>query len=113
MCLGRFAVAAFDVNLNGIGHFQCGVIRDLLNGEKAAGNITVIAVPKIIFVCAFPMLAELSYTCRCVPHHCWPLWPDYKSWKLLAGKPLNASEGELETMMRAAESIELFQSLVS
>jgi hypothetical protein len=108
---GRFAVAAYQCDLNGIGHFQCGVIRDLLIEGKAAGNITVIAVPRVVFVCAFPMLAEPTYVCKCVPHGCWPLWPDFKAWKLLDGKPLDATLGEMETMMQAAESIELFQPL--
>jgi len=109
---GRFAVAAYQVDLKCIGHFQCGVIRDLLVSGKAAGNITVLAFPKVIFVCGFPMLAEPTYECSCVPYDCWPLWPGYKSWALLNDKPhLDAAMGEMETMMQAAESIELFQPL--
>jgi hypothetical protein len=110
---GRFAAAAFQVSgANFIGHFQSGIIRDLLvEGERVAGNITVIALPKLILACAFPMLAAASYVCRCNPHGCWPLWPDYRAWRHLEGTPLDASVGEMETMMQAAESIELFQPL--
>lgn len=108
---GRFAAAAFQVEVNFIGHMQNGVIRDLLAGGKAAGNITVIALPRVIFVCAFPMLPEPTYVCKCVPHGCWPLWPHYRAWKLLDGKVMTEGLGEMETMLQAAESIELFQPL--
>jgi len=53
---GRFAAAAFQVSgANFIGHFQSGIIRDLLvEGERVAGNITVIALPKLILASLFP-----------------------------------------------------------
>lgn len=108
---GRFAVAAYQIDLNSIGHFQCGIVRDLLVEGKIAGNITVIAIPRVIFVCAFPMLAEPTYVCICLRHDCWPLWPDFRAWKLLNGRPLNPALGETETMMQAAEAVELFQPL--
>jgi hypothetical protein len=89
------------------------MIRDLLTDVKVGGNITVIAMPRVIFACAFPMLPEATYVCKCNPHGCWPLWPDYKAWRLLDGKPLNLALGEMEAMVQAAESIELFQPLAT
>jgi hypothetical protein len=38
----------------GFGHLQIGLIIDLLLGDKVAGNIIVIALPRLAFVCAFP-----------------------------------------------------------
>jgi hypothetical protein len=110
---GRFAAAAFQVNdANFIGHLQSGIIRDLLVNGKAAGNITVIALPRILLACAFPMLPEVTYVCKCNPHGCWPLWPDYRAWKHIDGKPIDASINEQETMEQAAQSIELYQPLI-
>jgi hypothetical protein len=62
---GRFAVPACRTDLNGFGHMQISVIRELIAGGKAAGNIILIALPKLVFICAFPML-EIPYECRCV-----------------------------------------------
>jgi hypothetical protein len=49
-------VAACRTEKNYFAHVQVGVIRDLIGGGKASGNIILIAIPKVAFACAFPML---------------------------------------------------------
>ncbi|HTF64033.1 MAG TPA: hypothetical protein VK638_15220, partial [Edaphobacter sp.] len=51
---GRFAVAGSHTGFEGFGHIQVGVIHDLIGGGIAAGNIIMIALPQLVFVCAFP-----------------------------------------------------------
>lgn len=41
---GAFAVAACKTQLLGFGHMQVGIIRDLIGGGKASGNIVMIAL---------------------------------------------------------------------
>jgi len=60
---GRFAVVACRTELFAFGHMQTGLIQDLIGGRKASGNIITIALPKLLFVCAFPMLEEVPYEC--------------------------------------------------
>jgi hypothetical protein len=108
---GRFGVAACPVPLNGVGHFQFGKIHDLFDGGKAAGQIMAIALPGVVFVCGFPMLAEAPVEYRCVRPNCFPLWPTPTSWRPLEGKPVEPGLDELETMMSVAEWIEVFQPL--
>ncbi len=106
---GNFAVAGCKTEFLGFGHVQVGVIRDLVGGGKAAGNIIAIAVPRLFLVCAFPML-QTRYQCRLAP----PLegiWPDdSRCWH-----PIRDSFGPLElsnsdALFDLVGRIELFHS---
>ena len=108
---GAFAVAACKTALLGFGHMQVGIIRDLIGGGKAAGNIIMIALPKLAFSCAFPMLS-ISYECRCVNSVYSPLWPSPQSWREMNQSPPDLSGDEAEVLAGLAESIELFQPVV-
>lgn len=107
---GRFAVAAAVTELKVIGHMQIGIIRDLLGGGKAAGNIVVIALPRLVFACAFP-LPELPYECRCVKSLFTPLLPHPAAWYPMKQTAMPAGLDERDTLAAMAERIELFQSV--
>jgi hypothetical protein len=104
---GRFAVAACRTELVGFGHMQVGIIRDLIGGGKAAGNIIMIALPKLAFACAFPML-ETPYECRCVKSLYVPLWPHPASWRDMNQTAMTQESDDVETLAAMAERIELF-----
>jgi hypothetical protein len=107
---GRFAVAACRTELVGFGHMQVGIIRDLIGGGKAAGNIVMIALPKLAFACAFPML-ETPYECRCVKSLYTPLWPHPASWRDMNQSAMKQEPDDLEMLAAMAERIELFHRL--
>lgn len=109
---GRLAVAARHTEAHGFGHLQVGVIRDLIGGGKAAGNIIMIALPRLAFACAFPMLQELPFECRSVEGLYTPLWPPARGWRPMRQTPMPTGVDELEALMSMAERIELFQSIV-
>jgi hypothetical protein len=79
---GRFCVVACGQLRLGIGHLQVGVIRDLIGGGIAAGNVIVIVLPRMAFTCMFPMLPT-DYEPRCVPSLYTPLWPGRRAWKAM------------------------------
>jgi hypothetical protein len=108
---GRFAVAACIHSMYGIGHMQTGVIRDLIGGGIAAGNIVMIALPVVAFACAFPMLPT-PYEARCVSPPYIPLWPTPRSWRPMKQSPLpDAFDNDYHRLASLAERIELFQSV--
>ena len=107
---GRFAVAACQTSFAGFGHMQVGIIRDLFGGGKAAGNVILIGLPKLVFVCAFPML-QVPFQSRLAP----PLqgvWPaDDREWHLMSGsfEPLNLTSSE--SIIELSYRIELSHKL--
>lgn len=107
---GRLAVAACRTELVGFGHMQVGIIRDLIGGGKAAGNIVMIALPKLAFACGFPML-ETPYECRCVKSLYTPLWPHPASWRDMNQTAMKQEPDDVETLAGMAERIELFHRL--
>jgi hypothetical protein len=107
---GRLAVAACRTGLLGFGHMQVGIIRDLIGGGKAAGNIIMIALPKLAFASAFPML-ETQYDCRCVKSLYTPLWPHPASWRDMKQTAMTQEPDDVETLAAMAERIELFHKL--
>jgi len=104
---GRFAVVACRTEMRAFGHMQIGVIRDLIGGAKASGNIIMIALPKLVFACGFPML-ETPYQCRCVKSLYTPLWPPPAAWYPMNQTPMPSGPDDLETLAAMAERIELF-----
>lgn len=109
---GRFAVAACRTEMLGFGHMQVGIIRDLIGGGKAAGNIVLIALPKLVFACAFPML-DTRYECRCVKSLYTPLWPSPASWREMNQTAMKHDPDNFEMLTSMAERIELFHSVTA
>src|ERR1017187_1243976 len=107
---GRFAVVACRTEIQGFGHMQIGVIRDLIGGGKASGNIIMIALPKLVFACAFPML-EIPYECRCVRSLFTPLWPPPAAWYPMDQTPMPPALDDFEALAAMAERVELFHSV--
>jgi hypothetical protein len=107
---GRFAAVVCRTKVEAFGHMQHGIIRDLLAGHKIAGNIVVIALPKLAFVCAFPML-EVSYECRCVKTLFTPLWPRDRAWYEMSQTPMPSLVDEVELLKSLSERIELYHHL--
>lgn len=107
---GRFGVVGCRTEMQGFGHMQIGVIRDLIGGGKAAGNIIMIALPQLAFACAFPML-EIPYKCRCVKSLYTPLWPPPPAWDPMDQTPMPPGLGDLETLAAMADRVELFHSV--
>lgn len=107
---GTFAVAACKTEFLGFGHIQAGVIRDLVGGGKAAGNVIAIALPKLIFVCAVPML-ETRYQCRLAP----PLqgiWPDdARCWHPIKDTFMPLELRDSDSLFELVGRIELFHNL--
>ena len=107
---GRFAAAACRAPFLGFGHMQVGIVMDLLGGGKVAANIVMIALPKLVFACAFPML-ETPYECRCVKSLYTPLWPTLRAWYPMNQSAMPSDLDEFESLAAMAERIELFHSL--
>jgi hypothetical protein len=107
---GRCIVAASQTAWAGFGHLQVGIIADLIGGGTAAGNIILIALPKLVFACGFPML-EIPCEARCVKSLYTPLWPDPRSWRDMKQTAMPTSLDHGEMLAAMAERIELFQSL--
>jgi hypothetical protein len=106
---GRFAVVACSSGKRSFAHMQVGVIRDLIGGGKTAGNIIVLAIPNLAFVCAFPML-PIPFQCRCVKSYFAPLWPSPANWREMNQAPMPPGLQGLEHLSAMAERIELFHS---
>jgi hypothetical protein len=107
---GRFAVVACHTEMQGFGHMQIGVIRDLIGGAKVSGNIIMIALPKLVFACAFPML-EIPYECRRVKSLYTPLWPPPAAWYPMDQAAMPSGLDDLESLAAMAERVELFHSV--
>lgn len=107
---GRFGVVACRTNMYAFGHMQVGVIRDLIGGGTASGNIVVVALPNLAFVCAFPML-EIPFEYRCVRSLFTPLWPSPLAWYPMKQTPMPEGLDDRETLAAMAERIELFHSM--
>jgi hypothetical protein len=106
---GRFAVAASISGKRSFAHMQVGVIHDLIGGGKIAGNIIVLAIPNLAFVCAFPML-PIPFQCRCVKSLFTPLWPSPDNWREMDQTPMPPGLEGPEHLSAMAERIELFHS---
>jgi hypothetical protein len=105
---GRFCVAACPQLTLGVAHLQVGVIRDLIGGGIAAGNIIMIVLPGVAFACMFPMM-RTEYEALCVQSLYTPLWPSPAAWKPMQQSPMPASfNGELDFLQSMAERVELF-----
>ncbi|MDQ6665699.1 MAG: hypothetical protein M3Z23_15070 [Acidobacteriota bacterium] len=89
---------------------QIGVIQDLFGGAKASGNIIMIAIPKLVLACAFPML-EIPYQCRCVKSLYTPLWPSPAAWYPMNQTPMPSGLEDSEALAAMAERVELFHSV--
>jgi len=108
---GRFAVAGSHTGFEGFGHIQVGVIHDLIGGGIAAGNIIMIALPQLVFVCAFPMLT-LRFQCR-VAAPLQGIWPhDAREWHPMKYTFQPIEMKAAESFRSLAERIELFHSVV-
>jgi hypothetical protein len=107
---GRFAVAACRTEIPGFGHMQIGVIRDLIGGAKVSGSIIMIALPKLVLACAFPML-EIPYECRCVKSLYTAFWPPPAAWYPMNQTPMPPGLDDFETLAAMAERVELFHSV--
>ena len=84
---GRYAVAACCHPMHGVGHMQVGIIRDLIGGRIAAGNIVMIVLPVVALACMFPMV-RTPYEARCVPSLYSPLWPSPAAWRPMRQDPM-------------------------
>jgi hypothetical protein len=107
---GNFAVAACKTDFLAFGHVQVGVIRDLFGGGKAAGNVVAIALPRLVFVCAFPM-TETRYQCR-VAAPLEGLWPgDERSWHPIRDtfSPLELKDAD--SLFELVGRVELFHTV--
>jgi hypothetical protein len=108
---GRFCVVACAQSRLGIGHLQVGIIRDLIGGGIAAGNVIVIMLPRVAFTCIFPMLPT-EYEPRCVPSLYTPLWPGRKAWKVMDQTTMPTRfKDDMEFVLSLAERVELFHSV--
>jgi len=106
-----FAVAACRTGKGSFAHMQVGIIRDLIGGGKASGNIILIAIPTLAFACAFPML-PIPFRPMCVKSLYVPLWPDPVLWRDMDQTPMPTGLQGLEHIAALTERIELFQSVV-
>ena len=107
---GNFAVAGCKTEFLGFGHVQVGVIRDLVGGGKAAGNIVAIAVPRLFLLCAFPML-ETRYQCRLAPP-LQGLWPDDpRCWHSIQDTFTPMELKDSDSLFELVGRIELFHSV--
>ena len=76
-----------------------------------AGNIIIIALPELAFVCSFPMALMLPYRCRCVKSFLTPLWPSPPAWHEMNQTPMPSGLDDIEMLGAMAERIELFHSV--
>jgi len=106
----EFAVAACVSGKKSFAHLQVGIIRDLIGGGKAAGNIIIIAIPNLAFASAFPML-PIPFQCRCVKSLYTPLWPAPEHWRDMDQTPRPTGQQGMENLLPMSERIELFQSI--
>jgi hypothetical protein len=105
---GRFCVAACPQSTLGVAHMQAGVIRDLIGGGIAAGNIIVIVLPQVAFTCGFPMM-RTEYDVRCVLSLYRPLWPSPVAWKPMQQSAMPATfNDEVDFLFALSERVELF-----
>ena len=108
---GGFAVAACNHSMLGVGHLQVGVIRDLIGGGIAAGNIIIIVLPVVAFACAFPMIPT-PFETRCVSPPYVPLWPTPSSWKAMKQTPMPEKfDNDYDRLASMAERIELLNKV--
>ncbi len=110
---GRFAVVGHSSSIEAVGHFQTGVIRDLIGGGTISGSIVSIVLPRLILVSLFPM-PKLDYKCRCNLSLFEPMWPDAPAWDMIGNAPKFTPEvnpGQ-ETVLSLMEQVELFHSIV-
>jgi hypothetical protein len=108
---GRFCVAACLHPMRGVGHMQVGVIRDLIGGGVAAGNVVMIVLPVVAFACAFPMI-ETPYQARCVRSLYVPLWPSPAAWKPMKQTPMPETFScDFDRLNAMAERVELFHAV--
>lgn len=108
---GRFAVAGSHTTFEGFVHIQVGVIRDLIGGGIAAGNVIMIALPRLAFVCAFPML-NLRFQCR-VAAPLQGIWPcDARLWQPVNDVFQPIALNTNDSLINLAGRIELFHHLV-
>jgi hypothetical protein len=108
---GRFCVAACPQSRLGVSHFQAGVIRDLVDGGIASGNVIIIVLPRVAFACLFPMLPT-EYEAHCVRSLYIPLWPSPAAWREMPQKPLPAAfKDATDFLYSLAERVELKESV--
>jgi hypothetical protein len=108
---GRFCVAACPQSRLGVSHLQAGVIRDLVGGGIAAGNVIVIVLPRVAFACLFPMLPT-EYDAHCVRSLYTPLWPTSSAWHEMQQTPMPAEfKDEADFLYSLAERVELKESV--
>ncbi len=112
---GQFSVAGCIFNLKAVAHMQVGIIKELIGGGKASGNIVVLVISNVVLTCAFPMMSELPYKCLCDPMTYHPLWPGPRSWMSMEKKfsPIPSQIAIPDALVEFAERIELFQSVIS
>lgn len=105
---GRFCVAACEQSWVGLGHLQVGLIRDLIGGGIAAGNIIMIVLPRLAFACMFPIM-RTKYDPKCVHSLYTPLWPHPAAWKRMEKEPMPVGfTDEIDLLFSMAERVELF-----
>jgi hypothetical protein len=100
--------------LNALAHLQVGIIRDLIGGGKASGNIVVLIISNVVLTCVFPMIAELDHDCKCDLSTYHPLWPGVKSWKPMQERfdPIPEQVSIPDALWAFFERIELFQPVI-
>jgi hypothetical protein len=106
----KFAVAACISGKKSFAHMQVGIICDLIGGGKASGNIIVLAIPNLAFVCAFPML-PIPFQCKCVKSFFTPIWPPADQWRDMDQTAMPDGLQGIDHLAAMAERIELFQSV--
>jgi hypothetical protein len=108
---GGFCVAACPQSRLGVSHLQAGVIRDLVDGGIAAGNVIVIVLPRVAFACLFPMLPT-EYDAHCVRSLYTPLWPSSAAWRPMQQTPMPADfKDEADFLYSLAERVELKEAV--
>ena len=108
---GRFCVAACPQSRLGVSHFQAGVIKDLVDGGIAAGNVIIIVPPRVAFACLFPML-RTEYDAHCLRSLYTPLWPSPAAWHEMQQKPMPAEfKDDTDFLYSLAERVELKESV--
>lgn len=107
---GNFAVLVMRTDFDSFAHASVGVIRDLIGGGRVAGNVTVLLMPHLAFVCAFPMVSNLPWKCSGPLSLVAPLWPREASWSQLNIQASNQIPGDMgNVLFTMAGWIEIFQ----